>query len=111
MPIQSNNPVLKDIGTTDTTILNPIDGRASVSFASVKNNGAAQVTVEAWKSPDPTSVHASADRIYSKVLAVGEEDTAFALLTTIPVAWYLVMKASLADSIVDLSYTQYSGDD
>ncbi len=111
MPIKSNNPVIKDIGTGDTTILNPIDGRAALSFANVKNNGSIQVTVEAWKSPDPTSINGSAERIYSKVLAAGEEDTAFSLLTTVPMGFYLVMKASATDSIVDISYTQYSGDD
>ena len=111
MPIKGNNSALKDIAITDTTALNAIDGRASVTFATVKNNGATNILVEAWKSPTFESTNSAAERIYSKTLAVNEEDTPAALLTTVPITWFLVFKAAAVGTIIDLSYTQYSGDD
>lgn len=110
MSIKSNNPANVLILITDTTLLNPTTGRASITFASLHEQTGAAETVELFVSADETS--AAGERIETVVLAANETKSPISLAgLTIPSGNYLIGKGTTGSLVkADLSYTQYSGD-
>ncbi len=109
MTIKSNNTANVLILVTDTTLLNPITGRASITFASLHEQTGAQETLELFLSTDATS--ASGERIDKLVFAADETQSPISLAgLTIPSGSFLIAKGT-AGSLVkaDISYTQYTG--
>lgn len=94
---------------TDTTLLNPTTGRASITFASLHEQTGAQETLELFVSTDSSS--AAGERIDKLVFAADETQNPTSLAgLTIPSGSFLIAKGT-AGSLVkaDLSYTQYTG--
>ena len=109
MSIKSNNSANVLILVTDTTLLNPTAGRASITFASLHEQTGVQETLELFVSTDATS--AAGERI-DKLVFAGDETinpTSLAGLT-IPSGSYLIAKGTTGSLVkADLSYTQYTG--
>ena len=109
MSIKSNNVANVLVLVTDTTLLNPITGRASITFGSLHEQTGAQETIELFVSTDSSS--AAGERIDKIVFAADEtiNPTSLAGLT-IPSGSYLIAKGTTGSLVkADLSYTQYTG--
>jgi hypothetical protein len=109
MAITTNNPANVLVLITDTTLLNPTTGRASITFANLHEQTGAQETVELFVSTDSSS--AAGERIDKIVLAANETVSPISLAgLSIPSGSFLIAKGT-AGSLVkaDLSYTQYTG--
>lgn len=112
MAIKGNQTAIVTILASDTVALNPSDGRAAITFASLENTTVDTVYIEAFKATSGTP--AAIDRIWSKKLVGGESSVPAELLATIPEGGFLVLKADAGNGSkvnLNLSYTQYSGDD
>ena len=112
MAIKGNLEAKLLIGATNTTVKQALDGRIDVTFASLKNTTTDTVIVQFFKSTSTTP--ATTDLIYERKLSGGDSFVPAELLTTIPENSFLV---AIADSgngdkvNINVSYTQYSGDD
>ena len=109
MAIKSNNAANVLVLVTDTTLLNPTTGRASITFASLHEQTGAQETIELFVSTDASS--AAGERIDKLIFAADETISPTSLAgRTIPSGSYLIAKGTTGSLVtVDLSYTQYSG--
>ena len=94
--------------STDTVLLNPVTGRANVTFASLHEQTGNSETLELFISPDATSV--SGERLEKIIFAADETIQPISMLITIPDGQYLLAKATTGSRVeCNLSYTQYTG--
>jgi len=109
MAIKSNNAANVLVLVTDTTLLNPTTGRASITFASLHEQTGAQETIELFVSTDASS--ATGERVDKLIFAADETISPTSLAgLTIPSGSYLIAKGTTGSLVkADLSYTQYSG--
>ena len=109
MAIKSNNSANVLILITDTTLLTPTEGRASITFASLHEQTGAQETLELFVSTDASS--AAGERIDKLVFAANETISPTSLAgLSIPSGSYLIAKGTTGSLVkADLSYTQYTG--
>lgn len=108
MTIQSGNTVDVVIGSGDTTILNPTDGRALITSATVHEQTGATETLELFISADASS--AAAERIDSLSFSAGETQAPLSLIRAVPSGQYLIGNAGTGSQVmVSITYTQYSG--
>jgi len=110
MPIKSNNAANSVLVLiTDTTLLHPTTGRATITFASLHEQTGADETVELFISTDSSS--AAGERLDKFIMAADETVSPTSLAgLTIASGSYLIAKGttgSLVES--NISYTQYSG--
>lgn len=108
MPIQSGQSVDILIGSGDTTILNPTQGRVLITSASGHEQTGAAETVEFFISANSAS--AAGERIERASFAANETISLAALRRGIPSGYYLIGNAGTGNLVmVSLTYQQYSG--
>ena len=111
MAIQGNLEAKLLIGVANTTVKQALGGRIDVTFASLKNTTVDTVTVKLYKSSSATPA-VEDDLIWSKKFASGDSVVPAELLTTIPENGYLVAIADGDNKVnINISYTQYTGED
>ena len=98
------------IGSSDTTLLNPTQGRAGISFGSLHEQTGAAETVELFVSTDGTS--AAGERIDTLTFAADETKNPISMTgRAIKQNQFLLAKATTGNLVsATVSYTQYSGD-
>ena len=112
MSIKGNLEAKILIGATNTTVKQALGGRIDVTFASLKNTTSDTVIIQLFKSTSATP--ATTDLIYEKKFADGDSVVPAEVLTTIPQNSFLVAIADggNGDKVnINISYTQYTGDD
>ena len=109
MPIKSGNTTDILILGTDTTLLNPTDGRAVITFGSLHEQTGAAETLELFVST--TSASAAGKRIDRVVFSANETIDPISLSGLgIPSGSYLIGKATTGSLVKSqITYTQYTG--
>ena len=109
MAIKSNNAANGlIIAATDTTLLNPITGRAAITFASLHEQTGSSETIELFISPDSSS--AAGERLDEIVFAANETIQPVSMLITVPDGNFLIAKATTGARVeANISFTQYTG--
>jgi len=109
MAIQSGNSVDVLITSSDTTIINPTNGRILITSATIHEQTSAAETLELFVSTDATS--AAGERIETITFSANEIKTPTSLIRGIPVSNYLIGNATNGSRVmVSITYTTYTGD-
>lgn len=109
MGVKASQTVDVLVLSTDTTLLNPTDGRAFITNCTMHEQTANADTVEIFSSTDATS--AAGERIDKLVFASEETKYQNALNSKgVASGSYIIGKATTGSRVmVSITYTQYSG--